>query len=180
MYVVAVITSHPSPSLLLSTSPPSLTSISAVPLLRSHLLAVRRETHTAFLLYLLALLYSCPVPLMCSFFLTSACASPCCCSPGIGHFSDAALLHYYSSATVPLVAFLFLLSFARESPTSLKATIRKEDRKGGEKEKRETRGFIFPTAAFFSLSFSSYDFPHCLKAVQGTTAWKRASRKNIS
>lgn len=75
-----------------------------------------RETHThAFLLHLLALLSSPPLPLTCCLFLAAAYASSraAAASPGTADVSAAALLPCYSSSIVPLVQLLSLLSFAR-------------------------------------------------------------------
>lgn len=93
-------------------------------------------------------------------------------SPGMVHFSEAALLHCYSSASVSLVAFPLLLSLTTaflSSLTSLKASVTKEDRKGKDREATETRAFFSPTAAFLSLSFTGCDFVLGLNAGQGTT-----------
>lgn len=62
---------------------------------------------------------------------------------GMGYFSDTALLHCYSSASVSLVAFSLLLSLTRWSLTTLKASITKEDDNGEDRETTETRRFFF-------------------------------------
>lgn len=93
MHEVGVIT-PPSPPLSFSLpTPPSLTSVSAVPLFLSHPLAGWRDTHThAFLLYS-ALLYSLPLPLTCC----------------LAHFSLCPPLTPSRAATAPLEQLMCLL-----------------------------------------------------------------------
>lgn len=69
-------------------------------------------------------------------------------SPGMVHFSEAALLHCYSSASVSLVAFPLLFSLITDEPESLFY----ERRQGGEGQRGDRdQGVLFPNCCIPQL-----------------------------